>query len=120
MRVVVYDKETMEPLTVISIPGDYLSRFGRRMHFPVIQPISFGPVPTEIEPINMRRWYVTLDFEPIYNGKDPHPMMWLCTTNDGETALLLRSVFLPGQQREVQERTRDAFLSGLAAALQVR
>ena len=33
---------------------------------------------------------------------------WIGVTDDGETALLLRSVFLPGQQSEVREAEAKA------------
>ena len=54
---------------------------------------------------------VTLWFEQFVSHGECH---WSCFTRDIENALKLRSVFLPGQQKEVQQRERDAFLKGLA------
>jgi hypothetical protein len=42
-------------------------------------------------------------------------LMVVAFTGDAETALLLNSVFLPGQQRAVRER--DAFSAGFADAI---
>lgn len=59
---------------------------------------------------------------PIWEGHESKRrlLMWLCTTQDGESALLLKSTFLPGQQAAVNEVRRDAFLDGLMAAMGVR
>ena len=123
MRVVVYDAEDMEPITVIQLPGhmrEYLNEIldgsrGPEITFPLLRPLSAAIVLAKEPPDLTMAPYVRLKFEPIWKGKGL--LMWLCTTRDGETALLLKSVFLPGQQRELNQQREDAFMAGLFAAL---
>lgn len=123
MRVVVYDAEDMEPITVIQLPGhmrEYLNeildgRRGPEITFLLQQPLSAADFVTKEPPALTMMPYVRLKFEPIWKGKGL--LMWLCTTRDGETALLLKSVFLPGQQRELNQQREDAFMAGLFAAM---
>jgi len=129
MRVVIYDREDMEPITVISLPDwgrDYLREIeqgqrGTEVTFPVIQPMRAGnwnsPAPAA-ELTDLRKSTCRLRFEPIWEGHDGkrRRLMWLCTTMDGETALLLRSTFLPGQQAAVNEEREKAFVGVLMAA----
>jgi hypothetical protein len=61
---------------------------------------------------------LTLEFSPIMKGH--RRIMWLCTAADPEAALLLRTVFLPGQNYEVQQIEREAFAKGVLLAMGVR
>lgn len=123
MRVVVYDAEDMEPITVIQLPGhmrEYLNEIldgcrGPEITFPLQRPFSAADFVAKEPPALTMALYVRLKFEPIWKGKGL--LMWLCTTRDGETALLLKSVFLPGQQRELNQQREDAFMAGLFAAM---
>ena len=45
---------------------------------------------------------------------------WMLFTNDEESAMLLKSAFLPGQQKEVQMREQQAFAKGFWSAIQFR
>lgn len=128
MRVVVHDQETYEPLTVIEVPIRFMreieeGRRDRRLRFPAHPPLSVTIDPP-ITPLSAHAGYVVdLKFEPIYRGSSyrdgERPFMWVCSTDDPETALLLRAVFLPGQNREVQRREEAAFLGGLMRAFNV-
>lgn len=129
MRVVIYDREDMEPITVISLPEwgrDYLREIeqGKRgpdITFAVIPPMragNWGGADLDASPADFRKHTCRLRFEPIWEGHEGkrRRLMWLCTTMDGETALLLKSTFLPGQQAAVNEEREKAFVSGLMAA----
>jgi hypothetical protein len=123
MRAVVYDHEGYEPLTVIDVPQRFMREIesGKRapeLVFPAYEPIAMMS-PTPVMDAKVKT--VRLRFEPVFRGSGAYargdrPFLWLCTTDDGETALLLRAAFLPGQQRELQGRVRRAFLAGLMAA----
>jgi hypothetical protein len=73
-----------------------------------------SPTPRD-NPDNPKNNIVTIRFEPIWKGQKR--LMWLATTQDGETALLLRSTFLPGQQGEVERERQKAFMRGFMAAI---
>lgn len=133
MRVVIYDREDMEPITVITLPEwgrDYLREIeqGHRsseITFPVMQPMrarEFSDVASHVDPIDFRMSTCRLRFDPIWAGHEGkrRRLMWLCTTMDGETALLLKSTFLPGQQAAVNGEREKAFVSGLMAAFSGR
>lgn len=123
MRTVIYDAEDMEPITVIDVPGEYLREIqagkrGPELRFMAMRPISpadfvsDGPIRPDVQiPI------VRIRFEPIWNGRSERVLMWLATTMDGETALLLRGVFLPGQRAEVRREREDAFMKGFMTAI---
>jgi len=119
MRTVVYDNFTYEPLTVISVPGEYLLEIERGERPPILQFATEPRIPptwevsARPEP-DLKLGIVTLRFEPIMKGR--HRLMWLCTAEDGETALLLRSVFLAGQNYRVAQREQEAFARGLILA----
>lgn len=123
MRTVIYDAEDMEPITVIDVPRQFMKEIesGKRdpiLHFAVMPPLSSAASfnPTEPPPIQeYRRFYFTIRFEPIWKGRKR--LMWLATTMDGETALLARSIFLPGQQAAVEQERRAAFMRGIMAAM---
>lgn len=110
MRVVLYDDETMEPLTVLHLPSWFTSRLvsGERMRVPMILPISYEDVSGPIKPIP--KTSVTIWFEKFIRRGQQH---WFAFTAEGDDAMLCRAVFLPGQYREVQSREQAAFVSGL-------
>lgn len=115
MRVVVFDQEMREPLTVVDVSMDLFRRATKG------QPIRFRI------PENFREWMMnvggptqaqattfrvcTLRLEPIYRGDEV--IHWNAIPDDEQLALLLRAAFLPGQISEVQRREAKAFLQGL-------
>lgn len=121
MRTVVYDAEDYEPITVIDVPASYIREIeaGRRqprLVFPVYAPLRlWEPMLDMSEPAVSHTCEVM--FEPIHRGRGSKRFMWLCTTTNGETALLLSAAFLPGQRGELNERLRQAFMSGLLTAM---
>lgn len=123
MRTVIYDAEDMEPITVIDVPRQFMEEIesGKRgpvLTFAVMPRLTSGDIFDPAEPPSLqetRRCYFTIRFEPIWKGRKR--LMWLATTMDGETALLARSIFLPGQQAAVEQERRVAFMRGLMAAM---
>jgi len=116
MRVVLYDDGTMEPITVLHLPSWFTTRLaeGERMLVPMVLPLKevrdgdpIGPIP---------KTSVTIWFERFVRKGQQH---WFAFTAEGEDALLCRTVFLPGQQREVQSREKVAFMRGLLGAIGV-
>src|SRR4029079_14678508 len=109
MRVGLFDDETMEPLTVLTLPiwAHEILRADEPVTFPI-----WTEMHGDFRMIDVPK--VTLWFEQFVRHGECH---WFCSTRDSENALKLRSVFLPGQQKEVQRRERDAFLKGLAVML---
>lgn len=117
MRVVLFDDETMEPLTVIKLPiwAHERLRTGERINFPVLEkltPSSFRKDLDPLEPLSMK--IVTVWFEEFRRNGQNH---WFCFTRDSENSLKLKAMFLPGQVKEVQKREENAFTAGLFAAL---
>lgn len=110
MRVVLYDDETMEPLTVLHLPSRFTSRLvsGERMRVPMILPIQFESGDDVIKPTPKSS--VTIWFERFVRKGQSH---WFAFTAEGEDAMMCRAVFLPGQYREVQSREQAAFMKGL-------
>jgi len=121
MRVVIYDAEDMEPITVVKLPPWVieLAERGQSVTVPVLKPITAGWANEQIDlPRTAALSQCRLKFDCIMKGNER--MMWICTTMDGESALLLRSVFLPGQQSALNEERSNAFLDGLMAAMGTR
>jgi len=118
MRVVLFDHESMEPITVLQLPSwayDML-RERRQVTFPVWLDLAkaydvAGEVPRAMDIPKVTVW-----FEKFVRNEQAH---WFCFTNDGENALKLKAAFLPGQYGEVQRRTNEAFLKGLLAGLKL-
>lgn len=115
MRVVLYDDETMEPLTVLQLPSWVTSRLvsGERMRVPMILPLRLEDESIPLGPLP--KTSVTIWFEKFIRHGSEH---WFAFTAEGEDAMLCKAVFLPGQYREVQSREKAAFMNGLLALLE--
>ena len=98
----------MEPITVLQLPQrsiDYLRETGM-VRLAVANPANFLRIPTDpLEPFDS--YIVTITMDVIRKGYQTYPIL---LTHDEESALLLRSAFLPGQQRA---RAAD-YTSGVA------
>lgn len=117
MRVIVFDRELHEPLTVVEVPhwlADQ-AKAGRpvRLAPPLSLPTSYAAVVANEECSMMP--VVTLTFEPVYRGRSREPIFWYAYADDPETALLLRAAFLHGQVGEVRRREKVAYIKGLFA-----
>lgn len=117
MRVIVFDDETMEPITAITLPKWMTDRLrsGERIRVPYVPQISLADAiaPGDLPPAVPRTW-CEIWFEKFVRKGSTH---WFCFTGEGEHALNLKSVFLAGQARAVIEREEAAFGRGVLAAL---
>jgi hypothetical protein len=112
MRVPIYCGETFEALTIIKVEkwglemlddGCRFLRFAPFIKMPPPPPRSVQYAGAEMRDESVR--ICTIQFERLRLGD---LKSWIGVTGDGETALLLRSVFLPGQQSEVREAEANA------------
>lgn len=116
MRHVLYAND-WEPITVIELApwAMYQLRETGLLHVSAMPRLStldvrVGSQPVEAEP--HRR--VTIRAELLCRpGRPDHHMLF---TDDEEDAMLLRSVFLPGQQHELKRRQDSAFINGWLSA----
>ena len=114
MRAVLYTHD-MEPITVLEIPGEwqvFLETHGQ-MYLACMPPMRVTP-PDPNEPIRMDFRQVRITVEKfIRRGQ----IYWMLFTQDEESAMLLKSTFLPGQQKEVRMREEEAFARGFWKAV---
>lgn len=123
MRVIVFDRELHEPLTVVEIP-QWLAdqaKAGRPIRLAPRQEVrvDWSASPSAVEDFTIQT--VTLTFERVQRGggyRDGdytklETLFWYAYADDPETALLLRAAFLPGQVGEMQRREKKAYVMGL-------
>jgi len=122
MRIIVFDREMAEPLTIVEIPASAMREIenGRRYW---IMPV----------PVTMRSWMtlddktpwaletlptVALRFEPIMKHEhgEGRVLYWIATPDNEELSLLLRAAFLPGQLTEVRRREMQRWFQGALGA----
>ena len=100
MRFVVYDDESLEPITVLSLPLTERDALARRYwRVPVPQEISVSFAPIGEEQNLQRMQVVDLWFEPFVRGRQRSVM---CFTKATGLAMLLNPAWLPGQRGAVQ------------------
>jgi hypothetical protein len=119
MRFVIYDDDTMEPVTVVSVPwfGEKdIEQLGRRLLLSAPPPqelVAFNP---EQPKAPFRERIVELRFEQfVRHGR----LSWMCFTREAELAMLLDPDWLSGQRRHINE-IKDgerALIAMLARAL---
>ena len=113
MRAVLY-AEDFEPITVIELTpfaADHLQQRGM-VRLAVQTPVQVSSTHTALSDFSFRT--VTIHAELLRRGKHTHLMLF---TQDEESALLLKSAFLPGQHKDVQGREKQAFAQGFISAL---
>lgn len=107
MRAPIYCSETFEALTIIALEpwalrmlnqGCVYLRFAPKVNTQVTPQVFEEVMTAEITTCTIR-------FDPLHLRE---MQTWIGVTDDGVTALALRSVFLPGQQSEVRRAERDA------------
>jgi len=107
MRVVIYDEESLEPITVIDLPGLSDMALHERRDWRVAVQVKQPHRPRVGETVkysdSMR--YVDLKFEQISRVTLTHgeQLTWLCLTRATELALLLTPDWLPGQRPAIQQ-----------------
>lgn len=106
MRIVIYDDEDMEPITVVSLRGVTMrdiQKMGRRWRIPV--PERFSMLAPAAPPSVSDFKVVELEFEPFirktYDGREQRS--WMAFTKASDLAMLLIPDWLPGQRPAVEE-----------------
>jgi|SRR5690349_4367529 hypothetical protein len=96
MRVVISDEESLEPITVVNLPGLTDRCLLEKSHWRV-------PVPRSLLSHDGIE-YIDLEFEQISRVTLRHgeQTTWLCLTRAAELAMLLTPDWLPGQLPAVQ------------------
>lgn len=122
MRFVIYDDESLEPITVLNLPiteRDALQRRVWRVPVPPSIPAFYSKdeVPS-CEPISV----VDIEFEPFQRNSLRHGMQRsvFAFTRATELAMLLNPAWLPGQRRAVDylQDQNDALTNMLLRAWQ--
>lgn len=116
MRAVLYTDD-MEPITVVSLPEyarDYLEECGI-VNIPVCPPLTSYLEDIEAPP-KITYNVVTIRAEIMVRNSRRHTLLF---TNDDESALLLKSAFLPGQQATINGIKREEFARGFLEAIRV-
>lgn len=106
--------DDMEPITVLQLSPLARDLLIRRGHvaLQVLEPASLtlaGPPMTEV-----RCRKLVISAEMFRRNDKKHLMLF---TGDEETALLLRSAFLPGQRRGLDEERAKAYANGFLYAI---
>jgi hypothetical protein len=121
MRCVIYDPEDMEPLTIFDVPGEYLralerGQFPNPIRFPIREPMEWRPWVGAEEPTMPEMKVASVLFEKLHrNGV----VVWTGMAMNPEVCLLLKSDFLPGQQKEVLAERRKGFAEGFLEAFKL-
>lgn len=119
MRVVISDEESLEPITVVNLPGLTERCLMEKRHWRVAVPPSLVAQGRFTEPGKAVE-YIDLEFEQVsrYTLRHGEQTTWLCLTRAAELAMLLTPDWLPGQlpavQRLQEENERLADLMSLA------
>ncbi|HUB92155.1 MAG TPA: hypothetical protein VMA74_20695 [Dyella sp.] len=115
MRHVIYT-EDMQPITVFSLQTWAEKMLHDHQYLmlvvmPPIAPVCYKAADPEL---SIRTWTVRIRAKWLVKDGQRHMLLF---TGDEETALLLESAFLPGQQRTLNDERQQAFISGLFTAL---
>lgn len=128
MRFVVYDDESLEPITVLNLPftnswmDERIRQHGYRWRVSVaeLMPVSWNPMSQEelSKPTPMR--VVELEFEPFVRKSHRHgeQRAWFCFTRAADLVMLLNPAWFPGQISAVRylEDQNDALTRMLMMA----
>jgi hypothetical protein len=103
MRVVISDEESLEPITVVNLPGLTDRCLQERSHWRVAVPPSLIPRNRDGDR-GQSLEYIDLEFEQISRVtlRYGEQTTWLCLTRAAELAMLLTPDWLPGQLPAVQ------------------
>jgi hypothetical protein len=111
----------MEPITALELTGwaeEFLLK-NRTINLPIYRDVTWEDYTRPIENPDTRPFYVTITTEVLIRNGQRHLMLF---AKDEESALLLESVFLPGQRRALRDaegraETRGAmkFLEALSS-----
>jgi hypothetical protein len=114
VRTVLYTHD-MEPITVLELSewaAAFLTKHGT-VRLAVMAPVQYTmPDPEEL--LSLKDYSVRIDAEWFVRRGERHMFMF---TYDEENAMLLKSVFLPGQLGELRDRERAAMAKGFLRAI---
>ena len=107
MRVVIYDEESLEPITVVNLPGlterclEERQLWRMALQTEVSEPELTG---TDRQFSDYVR-YVDLEFERITRVtlRNGEQVTWLCLTRAADLAMLLTPAWLPGQRPAIEQ-----------------
>lgn len=111
MRVVIYDEESLEPITVVNLPG-LTDRNLDEKRFWRVAVHDGANLPREM-PVERaysdRMRYVDLTFEKISRVTITHgeQFTWLCLTRASDLAMLLTPDWLPGQRPSIDQLQKE-------------
>ena len=107
MRVVVYDEESLEPITVVNLPGLTDRNLEERRHWRVsVHDGANRPrKPSGNRSVSDDYRMVDLEFERITRVTLTHgeQVTWMCLTRATELAMLLTPDWLPGQRPAIEQ-----------------
>lgn len=119
MRVIVFDRELHEPLTVVEMPFDLFERGkrGERIRMIPEQLLDeralrewMSPA-TEVPHIEWQ--FITLRLEEVRKGRGGETLFWFAYADNETLALRLRAAFLPGQVGELRVQRQRAWADGV-------
>lgn len=118
MRIVLYSAIDYEPITILDIEP-WMFDFCKKhpsVRVAVRYPISLAPMAGT--PVYDECKYVDIWMESVIRrGRD---IQYLFYTNHEEAAMMLKSEFLPGQRKAVNDAYQVAFMHGLVSALRMQ
>lgn len=118
MRVVLYSSHDMEPITIIDLPIDIYKLLQTRGRAKIAVMETFAVFMNQGPEETVHRYQpkiVDIYAELIVMRGETHLLL---LTPSEEAALMLRSSFLPGQLKDVNEMKRQAYARGFLKAIQ--
>ncbi|MCB2064926.1 MAG: hypothetical protein KDE25_16100 [Novosphingobium sp.] len=111
MRVVIHDEESLEPITVVTLPGLTEKNLEMKRHWRVsIHDGANQPreMPAE-RAYSDRMRFVDLTFEKVTRVTITHgeQVTWRCLTRAADLAMLLTPDWLPGQRPAIDMLQRE-------------
>jgi hypothetical protein len=111
MRVVIHDEETLEPITVVTLPGLTEKNLERKRHWRVSVHDGANE-PREMPPeraYSDRLRFVDLTFERVSRVTITYgeQVTWRCLTRATDLAMLLTPDWLPGQRPAIDMLQRE-------------
>ncbi len=123
MRFVIYDDESLEPITVINLRGVTerdIEEHGRRYRVAVPPELPPRPITAKMALLEAMR-IVDLQFELLVrrSPQGREQVTYMCFTKQEELAMLLKPDWLPGQRPAIDfiERQNDALTKMLIGIL---
>ena len=111
MRVVIFDEESLEPITVVNLPGLTDRNLHERRHWRVsVHDGANKPrKPAENRSRSDEYRFVDLEFEKISRVTITHgeQVTWMCLTRATELAMLLTPDWLPGQRPAIEQLQQE-------------